>query len=98
MTVPPDRRVLLDQRGHLDQLDNPVLLDQPAQPPLDQSGQRVKPVQLTLAGQPDQLDPTVPPGPMGQPAQSAFLTAPRALQEMGKPVRRVQSDRSVNLA
>ena len=71
MAVPPDQRAQLDQRGHLVQLDNPVLLDQPAQPPLVQSGQRVKPVQLTLVGQPDQLVPTVPPDPMGQPAQPA---------------------------
>ena len=71
MTVPPDQRAQLDQRGHLVPLDNPALLDQPAQPQLVQLGQRVQPVQLTLVGQPDQLVPTVPTVPLGTQVQPA---------------------------
>ena len=98
MTVPPDQRAQLDQLDLWVLLDNLAPADPAAQPPLVQSGQLVQPVQLTLADPQVQLVPTVPLDPMGQPAQSTILTAKRALQEMGKPVRRVQSDRSVNRA
>ena len=97
MTAPPDQPV---QPGQLVQapLANPVPADHAAQPSsaqpeqLDQPGQ---PAQLEQPGQPGQPGPLVPLGPK---ARSAYLTAALALLEGGKPVRRVQPVRLVNLA